>query len=146
MDRITKSIDVLLVEDNPADVRLIMEAFKDCKISNRFHIASDGDEALNFLYNRGDHKVSPKPDLILLDINLPKRNGFDILEEIKQDDSLKSIPVIVLTTSNSDEHIKRSYKLNANCYVNKPLDFEKFLEVVKTIESFWFNVAKLPYL
>jgi len=144
MNEEIKNIEILIVEDNPGDVRLIQEAFKDSKVPRRFHIVSDGEQALKFLYKQNAHTAAIRPDIIFLDLNLPKMNGLEVLETIKADNNLKSIPVVILTTSNAQEHISKSYLLNANCYVTKPVDFDHFLSVVKTIESFWFNVAKLP--
>lgn len=144
MNEDIKTIDILIVEDNPGDVRLIQEAFKDSIIPRKFHVVNDGEEALMFLYKQNSHAAAVRPDIIFLDLNLPKMNGLEVLERIKTDNSLKSIPVVILTTSNAQEHVARSYMLNANCYVTKPVDFDNFLSVVKTIESFWFNVAKLP--
>jgi CheY-like chemotaxis protein len=144
MNEEIKTIEILIVEDNPGDVRLIQEAFKDSIVPSRFHIVNDGEQALMFLYKQNTHSSAVRPDIIFLDLNLPKMNGMEVLEKIKSDHSLKSIPVVILTTSNSDEHVSRSYLLNANCYVTKPVDFDHFLSVVKTIESFWFKVAKLP--
>jgi len=144
-----RNINILLVEDNPADVRLIREAFRDNKTKNDFHVEQDGEAALNYLNNfngsgNGNGNGSTRPDLIILDLNLPKKNGFEVLEQIKTNPSLKSIPVVVLSTSDSEEHIYRSYNLNANCYITKPVEFNKFLDVVRVIESFWFETAKLP--
>lgn len=146
-----RNINILLVEDNPADVRLIREAFKDNKTKNDFHVEQDGEAAINYLNNvkdngngNGNGDGPSRPDLIILDLNLPKKNGFEVLEQIKTNPSLKSIPVVVLSTSDSEEHIYRSYNLNANCYITKPVEFTKFLDVVRVIESFWFEVAKLP--
>ena len=147
MDIKPRNINILLVEDNPADVRLIREAFKDNKTKNDFHVEQDGEAAINYLTNlksNGNINGTIRPDLIILDLNLPKKNGFEVLEKIKSSPVLRSIPVVVLSTSDSEEHIYKSYNLNANCYITKPVDFNKFLEVVKVIESFWFEVAKLP--
>lgn len=144
-----RNINILLVEDNPADVRLIREAFKDNKTKNEFHVEADGEAAINYLKrvngignDNGDEPI--RPDLIILDLNLPKKNGFEVLEQIKTNPELKSIPVVVLSTSDSEEHIYKSYNLNANCYITKPVEFNKFLDVVRVIESFWFEIAKLP--
>lgn len=147
MDIKQRNINILLVEDNPADVRLIREAFKDNKTKNDFHVEQDGEAAINYLNNlksNGNGNGTTRPDLIILDLNLPKKNGFEVLEKIKSSPVLRSIPVVVLSTSDSEEHIYKSYNLNANCYITKPVDFNKFLDVVKVIESFWFEVAKLP--
>src|SRR6202161_2841765 len=138
------AIDVLLVEDSPGDVRLTREAFKDAKVHINLHVASDGAEAMDFLNREGKHSNVPRPDLILLDLNLPKKDGREVLEEIKQSPGLKSIPVVILTTSASDADILRSYRLHANCYITKPVDLRGFLTVVKSIDSFWLSVVKLP--
>src|SRR6202047_3588569 len=137
-------IEVLLVEDSPGDVRLTREAFKDAKVHINLHVASDGAEAMDFLNHNGKHSNAPRPDLILLDLNLPKKDGREVLEEIKESATLKSIPVVVLTTSASDADILRSYKLHANCYITKPVDLDGFLKVVKSIDSFWLSVVRLP--
>lgn len=147
MDIKPRNINILLVEDNPADVRLIREAFKDNKTKNDFHVEQDGEAAINYLNNlksNGNGNGTTRPDLIILDLNLPKKNGFEVLEKIKSNPVLKSIPVVVLSTSDSEEHIYKSYNLNANCYITKPVDFNQFLDVVRVIESFWFQIAKLP--
>jgi chemotaxis family two-component system response regulator Rcp1 len=139
-----EAIDVLLVEDSPGDVRLTREAFKDAKMYLNLHVASDGAEAMAFLNREGDHANAPRPDLILLDLNLPKKDGREVLREIKESSMLKSIPVVILTTSASDADILRSYLLHANCYITKPVGLEGFLEVVKSIDNFWLSVVKLP--
>jgi two-component system response regulator len=138
-------IEVLLVEDSPGDVRLTREAFKDAKVHINLHVASDGAEAMDFLNREGTHSDVPRPDLILLDLNLPKKDGREVLDEIKQSPVLKSIPVVILTTSASDEDILRSYRLHANCYITKPVGLDGFLEVVKSIDTFWLSVVKLPH-
>jgi chemotaxis family two-component system response regulator Rcp1 len=139
-----KTIEVLLVEDSPGDVRLTREAFKDAKMYLNLHVASDGAEAMAFLNHEGEHANAPRPDLILLDLNLPKKDGREVLKEIKGSQTLKSIPVVILTTSASDADILRSYRLHANCYITKPVGLEGFLEVVKSIDNFWLSVVKLP--
>lgn len=144
MIRNGRSIEILLVEDNAADVRLTEEALRDGQLLNRLHVARDGAEALDFLEGKGAYSDVPRPDLILLDLNLPKKDGREVLAKIKGDDGLKSIPVVVLTTSSAEEDILQSYNLNANCYITKPVDFEQFLNVVKAIECFWFNIVVLP--
>ena len=145
MDNIHKNLQVLLVEDNEGDVRLIKEAFQESKVDKSFSVAKDGEDALNFLYKRGQYSEnSIRPDIILLDINLPRKNGFEVLEQIKNDPDLKRIPVIMLSSSSSEDHIHKSYDLNANCYVTKPVDFDEYIQVVHTIEDFWFAKAKLP--
>jgi chemotaxis family two-component system response regulator Rcp1 len=144
MDLQTKNVEILLVEDNPGDIRLIREAFKDSKILNNFIVVTDGEMAMNYLQKKGEFSVVKTPDIIFLDINLPKKNGIEVLSEIKADPELRHIPVVILTISTAEENIIRSYDLSANCYVTKPVDFEQFVSVVKTIEGFWFNVVKLP--
>jgi len=140
-----EAIEVLLVEDSPGDVRLTREAFKDAKVYLNLHVASDGAEAMAFLNREGEHANAPRPDLILLDLNLPKKDGREVLQEIKESPTLKSIPVVILTTSASDADILRSYRLHANCYITKPVGLDGFLEVVKSIDTFWLCVVKLPH-
>jgi CheY-like chemotaxis protein len=135
---------ILLVDDNPGDVRLTQEAFKDAKVHLEMHVASDGVEAMEFLTHRGRFHESPQPDLVLLDLNLPRMDGREVLAEIKSHPSLKLIPVVILTTSASDADIERSYLLHANCYIAKPVDLEGFLTVVRSIDDFWLSVVKLP--
>jgi two-component system, chemotaxis family, response regulator Rcp1 len=137
-------IDVLLVEDSPGDVRLTREAFKDAKVHLNLHVVSDGAEAMAFLMREGQHSNVPRPDLILLDLNLPKKDGREVLEEIKKSPTLKSIPVVILTTSASETDILRSYRLHANCYITKPVGLDGFLKVVSSIDNFWLSVVKLP--
>jgi two-component system, chemotaxis family, response regulator Rcp1 len=137
-------IDILLVEDNPGDVRLTIEALKEGKVRNRLSVVCDGVEALAFLHQEGKYADAPRPDVILLDLNLPKKDGRAVLAEIKEDERLKRIPVVVLTTSSSEQDILRTYDLHANCYITKPVDLEQFIEVVKGIEEFWLTVVKLP--
>lgn len=144
MEYIPRSLEVLLVEDNEGDVRLIKEAFNESKIDKSFTVAKDGEDALNFLYGKGKYTGRIMPDIILLDINLPKKNGFEVLDSIKNNPDLKRIPVIMLSSSSSEDHIVKSYDLLANCYVTKPVDFDEYTQVVKTIEDFWFQMAKLP--
>jgi len=139
-----KPIIILLVEDNPGDVRLTTEALKDCKVANKVFVVIDGEEAIQFLRRKGKHLEAPKPDLILLDWNLPKKNGSEVLAEIKTDEGLKRIPVIVLTTSRASQDILKAYGLHANCYISKPVDLNQFLGAVNTIEDFWFTIVKLP--
>jgi CheY-like chemotaxis protein len=138
------AIEVLLVEDSPGDVRLTREAFKDAKVHINLHVASDGAEAMAFLKHEGEYANVPRPDLVLLDLNLPKKDGREVLEEIKESPTLKSIPVVILTTSSSEADILRSYRLHANCYITKPVGLEGFLTVVKSIDNFWLSVVKLP--
>jgi len=137
-------IEILLVEDNPGDVRLTREALKEGKVYSNLHTVKDGVEAMDFLHHRGKYKAVPRPDIILLDLNLPKKDGREVLQEIKTDDRLKRIPVVVLTTSKAEEDVLRTYNLHANCYVTKPVDLEKFMVVVKTIDVFWLTVVTLP--
>jgi two-component system, chemotaxis family, response regulator Rcp1 len=137
-------IDVLLVEDSPGDVRLTREAFKGAKVHVNLHVALDGIAAMAFLTREGDHADAPRPDLILLDLNLPKKDGREVLKEIKESPELKSIPVVILTTSASETDILRTYQLHANCYITKPVGLNGFLEVVKSIDGFWLTVVKLP--
>jgi len=143
--RIAAPIEVLLVEDSPGDVRLTREAFKDAKMHIQLHVAPDGAEAMAFLKREGKHSNVPRPDLILLDLNLPKKDGREVLEEIKESSSLKTIPVVILTTSASEEDIIRSYRLHANCYITKPVNLDGFLKVVKSIDNFWLSVVQLPH-
>lgn len=137
-------IEVLLVEDNPGDVRLMEEALKESKVYNRLNVVCDGEEALSFLCRNGKYAAAIRPDIILLDFNLPKKHGMEVLASIKHNEELKDIPVVVLTTSRSEQDITKAYKYHANCYIAKPVDFDQFVEVVKAIENFWFNVAELP--
>ena len=137
-------VEILLVEDNPADVRLTQEALKEGKVFNNLHWAKDGVDALEFLRRQGKHAGAPRPDIILLDLNLPKKDGREVLFEIKNDDQLKRIPVVILTTSKAEEDVLRSYNLHANCYVTKPVDLEQFIVVVKSIDMFWLTVVTLP--
>ena len=138
------SVEVLLVEDNPGDVRLTKEALKEGRLLNNVNVVGDGVEALSFLYRRGKYADAVQPDLILLDLNLPKKDGREVLAEIKADPKLRRIPVVVLTTSAAEEDILKTYDLHANCYVTKPVDLERFMRVVKSIEDFWVKVVKLP--
>ena len=137
-------IDILLVEDNPGDVRLTQEALKEGKVRNKLHIVYDGAEAMEFLKKKGKHEKAPRPDLILLDLNLPKMDGRQVLGEIKKDNDLKRIPVVILTMSRAEEDILKTYNLHANCYVTKPVELEQFIDVVKSIEDFWLAIVKLP--
>lgn len=137
-------VDILLVEDSPGDVRLTMEALADAKISNQISVASDGVEALEFLQKKGQHSDASRPDLILLDLNMPRMDGRELLSIIKADENLRNIPVVVLTTSQSENDILNSYDLRANCYITKPVDLDQFLVVVNSIQEFWFSIVKLP--
>ena len=141
---IDKPVEILLVEDNEGDIGLIEEVFEEAKIRNTLHIAEDGEEAILFLRGEGKFSGSPRPDIILLDLNLPKKDGREVLREIKEDNNLKNIPVVVLTTSRAEKDILRSYDLHANAYVTKPLDFDQLIKVVKSIENFWLEIVKLP--
>jgi len=138
------AIEVLLVEDSPGDVRLTREAFKDAKVHINLSVASDGAEAMAFLNREGNNANAPRPDLILLDLNLPKKDGREVLAELKESSVLKSIPVVILTTSASETDIQGSYQNHANCYITKPVDLEGFLKVVKSIDNFWLSVVRLP--
>ncbi len=140
----TEPIEVLLVEDDPGDELMTREAFEDNKIRNTLHVVRDGEEALDFLYRRGAHADAPQPDLILLDLNLPKYDGRQVLEKIKSDPDLAHIPVVVLTTSSAEEDILRSYKLHANAYVTKPVDVEQFIAAVRQIDEFFVTIVRLP--
>ncbi len=137
-------IDILLVEDNEGDARLAQEAMRDSKIKNKIYHVIDGVEAMKFLRHEGKYKNSPRPDLILLDLNLPKKDGREVLSDIKQDENLKRIPVVILTVSNAEEDILKSYNLHANCYISKPIDLDQFMKVVKSVEDFWLTIVKLP--
>jgi len=139
-----KPIDILLVEDNPGDVRLAQEVFKEAKVANDLHVVYDGVEALAFLRREGQYKDAARPDIILLDLNLPKKSGHEVLMEIKSDDKLKRIPVVILTVSKDEEDVIKSYNLYANCFITKPVDLNQFLNVVKAIEDFWLTIVKLP--
>jgi CheY-like chemotaxis protein len=137
-------IVILLVEDNPGDSRLAIEAMKDSKLKNILYVVEDGVEAMDFLHKKGKYSEMPRPDLILLDLNLPKKDGREVLAEVKNDNDLKRIPVVILTISKAEEDIIKSYNLHANCYVTKPLDLDQFMKVIKSIEDFWLTIVKLP--
>lgn len=139
-----KMIEILLVEDNPGDVRLTQEALKETKILNNLSVAMDGEDAMAFLRREGEYADAERPDLILLDLNLPKKDGREVLAEIKEDAELKLIPVVVLTVSQAEQDILKTYELHANCYITKPIDLHQFVEVVKAIENFWLTIVKLP--
>jgi len=139
-----RPIEILLVEDNRGDVRLASEAFKEAKIINRLHVVRNGSEALDFLRRKETYFHAPHPDLILLDLNLPKKDGREVLAEIKQDEELRHIPVVVLTVSEDENDIRETYDLHANCYIRKPVGFEQFMTVVRSIQDFWFAVVTLP--
>lgn len=137
-------LEILIVEDSPADLRLTMEAFKGAKILSSVNVARDGEEAMAFLRHEGDYKDAPRPDLILLDLNMPKKDGREVLQEIKSDPELKRIPVVVLTTSADDKDILTAYDTFVNAYVTKPVDLDQFMKIVKAIDDFWLSVVKLP--
>ena len=140
----TRPIEILLVEDNPADVRLTQEGLKEAKVTNRLHAVMDGRAALDFLHRRGTYRDAPRPDVILLDLNLPGIDGHAVLREVKQDAVLCTIPIVVLTSSEAESDIVRSYEEHANCFIAKPIDFDSFLHVIHAVEDFWFTVVKLP--
>ncbi|MEZ5583743.1 MAG: response regulator [Candidatus Competibacteraceae bacterium] len=139
-----RPIEILLIEDNPGDVLLTREGLEEAKVRNNLYVVRDGIEALDFLHRQGTYANAERPDLILLDLNLPRKDGREVLQDIKHDPQLRSIPVVVLTTSESDEDILRSYELHANCYITKPIDMAGFIQVVKSIDDFWFTVVRLP--
>ena len=139
-----KPIEILLVEDSPGDVRLAQEALKDSKIVNTLHVVGDGVEAMAFLRREGKYQGVPRPDLVLLDLNLPRKDGREVLAEVKADPDLRRIPVVILTVSKAEEDVLKTYNLHANCYITKPLDLDQFIKVVKAIEDFWLTIVKLP--
>lgn len=141
---LAKPIDILMVEDNAGDARLAEEAFKESKMMNKLHRVKDGVEALSFVRQTDGFDDAPRPDIILLDLNLPKKDGRQVLEELKNDPDLKTIPVVVLTTSEAEQDILKSYELHANCYITKPVDLDKFMGIVKRLEDFWLSIVKLP--
>jgi CheY-like chemotaxis protein len=138
-------VDVLLVEDDPGDILMTREAFQHHKIQNKLHVVTDGEQALQFLHRTGGYASVPRPGLILLDLNLPRRSGHEVLAELKEDPQLRVIPVVILTTSQAEEDILRSYSLHANAYVSKPVDFERFMDIIRQIDSFFVTVVKLPH-
>lgn len=144
MEDTIKPVEILLVEDSPTDVLLAREALEHAKVLNNLHVVTDGAEALDYLFRRGEFASVERPDLVLLDLNLPKRDGREVLEEVKNDPDLRRIPIVVLTTSKAEEDILRAYGLHANCYITKPVDFEQFSRVVRAIEDFWFSIVRLP--
>ena len=144
MDAPSKPVEILLIEDNPGDARLAREALRDAKVRNNLSWVPDGVEGLAYLRQEGKYSQAVRPDLILLDLNLPRKDGREVLSEIKVDDKLRRIPVVILTTSQAEEDVLRAYHLNANCYITKPVDLEQFMKVVKTIEDFWLTIVKLP--
>jgi chemotaxis family two-component system response regulator Rcp1 len=139
-----QGVEILLVEDNPGDVRLTMEVLKEGKMLNHVSVARDGVEALAFLRREGANAMAPRPHLILLDLNLPRKSGREVLEEIKRDTDLRRIPVVVLTTSKAEQDILKAYDLHANCYITKPVDLDQFITVVRSIEDFWLTIVRLP--
>jgi two-component system, chemotaxis family, response regulator Rcp1 len=141
---LSKPVDILLVEDNPGDVRLTQEAFRESKLTIRLNVVMDGEDALNYLFRRPPYENATRPDMILLDLNIPKKDGREVLEEIKQDESLRYVPVIILTTSNAEQDIVKTYNLKVNAYINKPVDFDRFFDIVQKIETFWLMTATLP--
>jgi len=141
---LTRPAEILLVEDNPGDVRLMQEALREGKVANQVHVARDGVEAMAFLRREGDYANAPRPDIILLDLNLPRKDGREVLADLKSDENLRRIPVVVLTTSQAEEDILRAYNLHANCYVTKPVDLGQFLDLVKNIEQYWLVMVCLP--
>ncbi|MGB9978407.1 response regulator [Methanobacterium sp.] len=144
VNQTAKQIEILLVEDNEGDVGLVEEVFHEAKIMNNLNVAEDGEEAILFLRREGKFSNVPSPDIILLDLNLPGKDGREVLKEIKEDDELKRIPVVILTTSKAEEDILKSYNLHANSYITKPVDFDQFIKVIKSIENFWLDIVKLP--
>src|SRR3972149_3301870 len=144
MENNVKPVEILLVEDNPGDARLTIEAMREAKVRNRMHVVEDGVEAMEFLRRQGRFGDAPRPDLILLDLNLPRKDGREVLAEVKADSDLKRIPVVVLTTSRAEEDVIRAYDLHANCYVTKPVDLAQFMKIVAQIDEFWVNVVTLP--
>jgi CheY-like chemotaxis protein len=141
---VTEDIQILLVEDNPGDVRLTVEALRGAKVANELHVVADGEAAIDFLRQRGQYADAPRPDIVLLDLNLPRLEGREVLADIKSDPNLAKIPIIVLTSSSSDRDIQQSYALHANCFVTKPVDFTEFIEAVRSLEGFWLKIVRLP--
>ncbi|MBI3853130.1 MAG: response regulator [Verrucomicrobia bacterium] len=137
-------VQILLVEDNPGDVRLTRESLRECKVLNKLHVVDDGAKAIAFLRRVGDYVSVPRPNVIILDLNLPRKSGREVLEEIKRDPDLKRIPVVILTNSEAEEDIVKAYNLHANCYITKPLRLDQFIKIVQSIEDFWFGIVKLP--
>ena len=144
METICEPVEILLVEDNPGDVRLTQEVLRDGRVRNNMSVVKDGVDAISFLHQTGEYVGAPRPDIILLDLNLPKKDGREVLAEIKADPDLKNIPVVVLTTSSAEQDIFRSYDLHANCYITKPVDLDQFIRVIRSIEDFWLTIVKLP--
>ncbi len=143
-DTAGRPVEILLVEDNPGDVRLTQEALKEGKVRNHLSVAGDGVEAMAFLRREGSYATAPRPDIVLLDLNLPKKDGRQVLAEVKADPDLRRIPVVILTTSKAEEDILKTYDLHANCFITKPVEFEQFIKVVQSIEGFWLTIVQLP--
>ena len=141
---INRPVEILMVEDNPTDVMLIQEALADTKMLSNLHVAEDGVQAMEFLHRQGEHASAPRPDMVLLDLNMPRKGGQEVLAEIKGDEHLKHIPTVILTTSRAEADIWKAYGLHANCYIPKPVDFDAFADIVRTIQNFWFIIALLP--
>lgn len=139
-----RAVEILLVEDSPGDVRLTKEALREGKVRNNLHVVNDGVEALAFLRHEGQYAAVPRPDVILLDLNMPRKDGREVLAEVKQDDSLRRIPIVILTTSQDEHDVLRAYELHANCYITKPVDLDQFITVIQSIESFWLTIVTLP--
>jgi len=139
-----RPVEILLVEDSPSDTELTLEALRDFKVRNHVSVVEDGVQAMQFLRRQGPYAEAPRPDMIMLDLNLPRKDGREVLADIKNDDQLKAIPIVVMTTSRAEQDVLRAYQLSANCYINKPVDFNQFLDVVRAIESFWLYVVTLP--
>jgi CheY-like chemotaxis protein len=142
--KILKPIEILMADDNKGDVRLTLEALKGAKVKNNIHVVGDGVEAMAFLRKEGKYANMPRPDILLLDLNMPKKGGIEVLQEIKTDAELKCLPVVILTVSQSEEDIMKSYNLHANCYISKPVDLNQFIKIVNSLEDFWFTIVKLP--
>jgi chemotaxis family two-component system response regulator Rcp1 len=142
--RLVKPIEILLVEDSPGDVELTREALESCKLHNRLHVVGDGEKAMAFLRRQDPYADAPRPDLMLLDLNLPRKDGREVLTEVKSDEDLKRLPVIILTSSRAEEDVLRTYNLHANCYITKPIDVDQFFKVLRSIESFWLSIVVLP--
>ncbi len=140
----TKPVEILLIEDNPVDIRMTQEAFKDYRVANNLHAVTDGMAGMDFIYQRGEYKDAPRPDLILLDLNLPKKNGREILNEVKADPKLRAIPIVILTTSELDEDMMGSYCHNANAFITKPIEFDDFVTMMRTVGDFWLTFVRLP--
>jgi CheY-like chemotaxis protein len=142
--KILQPIEILMADDNKGDVRLALEALKGAKVKNNVHVVGDGVEAMAFLRKEGKYAKMTRPDILLLDLNMPRKGGIEVLKEIKTDDELKTLPVVILTVSQADEDILKSYNLHANCYISKPVDLDQFIKIVKSLEDFWFTIVKLP--